>query len=291
MAHISELTPRKGERVITFGGTRAGKSSLTDMTMMQVQSERPSAMQILVDTKPRYRAAMERGRRYTSRKPAAYRYESWEAGPTIPNSCLVDIWDEHPFKGMWEQPGEVAIMQGAEFDDWRRMLQLLKGFVNAQIKGRERRIIVDECLDFINATRSELIHETTCCIAPRVPVRNVESELTLERIGYTVYPRSFSKWLAGSIYFISAPIRICATYAKSASKMPQVPREIGYSGSMKYSREELCQSHSQGDLLSLTGILHSCRIRKRNGGSKCPSLRISINRLCSHSRSHLRLSE
>lgn len=266
MAHISELTPGKGERVITFGGTRAGKSSLTDMTMMQVQSERPSAMQILVDTKPRYRAAMERGRRYTSRKPAAYRYESWEAGPTIPNSCLVDIWDDHPFKGMWDQPGEIAIMQGSEFDDWRRMLQLLKGFVTAQIKGRERRIIVDECLDFTSVTLSGLTPGMTCFIAPRVRVRNVELELIWERIGYTAYPLSFCKWLAESIFFTSAPMQTCATYAKSASKMPQVPKVIGYSGSIKYSRAALCQDLSREDLHYRIGTWRNCQIRKRNGG-------------------------
>lgn len=266
MAHISELTPAKGERVITIGGTRAGKSSLTDMTMMQVQHDRPIAMQVLVDTKPRYRAAFERGRRYTSRKPAAYRYESWEAGPTIPNSCLIDIWDDHPFKGMWNEPGEIAIMQGGEYDDWRRMLQLLKGFVNAQIKGRERRIIVDECLDFTSVTHSELTPEMMCFTGLHVLVGNAESVSTLEPIGYTAYLRSFCKWQVGSIYFTYEPMRTCVTYAKSASKMPQVQKETGYSGSIKYSRAELCQNLSREDLLYRIGTCHSCQIRKRNGG-------------------------
>lgn len=149
MAHIAELTPGKGERALTFGGTRSGKSALSDMTLMHVQHVRPHALQVLVDTKPRYRAEMERGPFRRGRRSAAYRYESWEAGPTIPNSVAVDIWDEKPFQGLWkDHPGEVAIMQGAEFEDWRRMLALLRGFVNANIKGVERRIIVDEVLDF-----------------------------------------------------------------------------------------------------------------------------------------------
>ncbi len=201
MAHVSEITPAKGERVISIGGTRAGKSSLTDMTMMQVQSERPIAMQVLVDSKPRYRAETERGRRYTSRKSAAHRYESWQAGPTIPNSCLIDIWDDHPFKGMWDKPGEIAIMQGGEYDDWRRMLQLLKGFVSAQIKGRERRLIVDECLDFTSETRSALTPEMMSSIVQPARVPKEESALTLERIEFTGYRRSFWLWLPESTSF------------------------------------------------------------------------------------------
>lgn len=266
MAHISELTPQKGERVITFGGTRAGKSSLTDMTMMQVQHERPQAMQILIDTKPRYRAEFERGRRYTARKPAAYRYESWEAGPMIPNSCVVDIWDDHPFKGMWNEPGEVAIMQGAEFDDWRRMLQLLKGFVQAPVKNRERRVIVDECLDFTRGTRSGLIPEMTCYTALQEQVRNVELVLTWARTEYTDSRRSFCKWQVESISFICVPTRICGISEKSESKMQLVPRVVGYSGSIKYSREGQYHSHSREGFNSQTGICPNCQIREQNGG-------------------------
>jgi|SRR6267154_1942190 len=265
MAHVSEITPAKGERVISIGGTRAGKSSLTDMTMMQVQSERPIAMQVLVDSKPRYRAEMERGRRYTSRKSAAHRYESWQAGPTIPNSCLVDIWDDHPFKGMWDKPGEIAIMQGGEYDDWRRMLQLLKGFVGAQIKGRERRLIVDECLDFINVIHSELTPEMMSSIVRHALARKEESALTWERTEFTDFRRSFLLWLPGSTSFISAPIQTCGTYVKSASKMPQVLREIGYSGSIKFSREELCQNLSRADFNCPTGICHSYPTREQKG--------------------------
>lgn len=265
MAHISELTPVKGERVITIGGTRAGKSSLTDMTMMQVQSERPIAMQVLVDSKPRYRAEMERGRRYTSRKSAAHRYESWQAGPTIPNSCLVDIWDDHPFKGMWDKPGEIAIMQGGEYDDWRRMLQLLKGFVGAQIKGRERRLIVDECLDFTSVTRSVLTPETMSSTVRHAQARKEESVSTWEHTESTDFRRLFWLWPPVSISFTCAPIRICAIYVKSVSKMPQVPKAIGYSGSIKFSREELCRNLSRAGFNCPTGICHSYPTREQRG--------------------------
>jgi hypothetical protein len=262
MVHISQLAPGKAERVITFGGTRAGKSSLTDMTMMQVQHDRPAAMQILIDTKPRYRAEKERGRTYNGRKNAAYRYEAWEAGPTIPNSCIVDIWDPHPFKGMWIEPGEIAIMQGGDFDDWRRMLQLLKGFVAAPIKGRERRIIVDECLDFTSVTRSELIHVMTCFTGLLGQAENAELVSILERIGYTVCPRSFCNPRAESTYFTCGQTGIWRTCGKSESGMRNPRKVITCSGSIVSSREERCRNHSQANSNCQHGTYHSYRTRR-----------------------------
>jgi hypothetical protein len=60
----------------------------------------------------------------------------------------VDLDSPHPFRGLWKRPGEIAIMQSGESRDWVRMLTLLNAFTKAEIKGRERRIIVDEVLDF-----------------------------------------------------------------------------------------------------------------------------------------------
>lgn len=152
MAHISDLTPGPGERHAVFGGTRAGKSALMEWGMRTVQLERPNAMQILVDSKPRFRAEKERGPLRRGRRNAAYRYESWASGPTVPNSVVADIWDEHPFRNLWNEPGEIVIVQSGDAADWKRILTLLNGFTQAHIKGRERRMIVDECLDFIRGT-------------------------------------------------------------------------------------------------------------------------------------------
>jgi hypothetical protein len=108
-------------------------------------------MQLLMDTKPRFRAEKIRGPvTFKNRKDAKKLYESWAKGPVIPNSVVVPIWDEHPFRGLWNKnnPNEVAIMQSGEESDWRRMLQLMDAFVKAQIKDRERRIVFDEVLDF-----------------------------------------------------------------------------------------------------------------------------------------------
>lgn len=205
--HVSDLTPGKGERVITIGGTRAGKSAVQDMTARHIQLERPSAMQALVDSKPRYRAEKERGKFRRGRRSAAYRYETWDKGPVVPNSVVVDIWDDKPFESLFSDkyPGEIAILQSGEAEDWKRILELLRGFVSAQIKGRERRIIVDECLDFTHATPWELTRKTTCSTGQRERERNVESVSISARTECMVFRRSS---------FTCSPASTCFTYAR-----------------------------------------------------------------------------
>lgn len=151
--HISELVPNPGERVLTAGRSRSGKSSLMDWETREIQTSRPTCMQILLDTKPRFRAEKIRGPfSYRNRKNAEKLYRAWAKGPVVPNSVVVPIWDEHPFRGLWnsDNPSEIAIMQSGDASDWKRMLQLLTAFTNAHIRDRERRIVIDETLDFYN---------------------------------------------------------------------------------------------------------------------------------------------
>lgn len=149
--HIQNLIPGPGERVFTGGRSRSGKSSLMDWEIREIQHSRPSCMQILIDTKPRFRAEKIRGPvSYRNRRDASKLYKSWTKGPVVPNSVVVPIWDDHPFRGLWnsDNPSEIAIMQSGDAADWKRMLQLLTGFANAHIGDRERRVVVDESLDF-----------------------------------------------------------------------------------------------------------------------------------------------
>lgn len=112
-------------------------------------------MQILVDSKPRFRAETERSPinpTGKARRSAAWRYSHWTKGPVVPNSVYVDIWSDHPFRGLWTRPGEIAIMQSGDAQDWRRMLELLMKFTHAHIGDRERHVTVDEILDFYGRT-------------------------------------------------------------------------------------------------------------------------------------------
>lgn len=154
MVTIDDLVSQEGERHLVYGGTRTGKSSQMDWDMRCVQDSRPKAMQLVADTKPRFRAeTIVYGPNGKWRKNAAKEgiYDSWDRGPVVPNSVLVDMRREHPFRGLWnfdDRPGEIAIMQGDDPVEWRVMLNLMHAFVKREIKGRERRLVVDEGLDF-----------------------------------------------------------------------------------------------------------------------------------------------
>jgi hypothetical protein len=205
--HISDLTPDEGEREGIFGGTRSGKSSYMDWQIREIQHSRPDAMQILVDSKPRYRAETVRGPFRRGRRNASHLYTSWAKGPVLPNSVAVDLWDDKPFANLF-RPGEVVILQSGESVDWKRMLALLDAFVKANFKGRERRVVVDECLDFTNAIPGELIPRTMFFTG--LPERAANEILGWDwvLIRFLDCPRLFSKCFHASHCFICGPIPI-----------------------------------------------------------------------------------
>lgn len=152
MTEFQDLCQGPGERHILYGGTRTGKSSFMDWSMRHIQETRPSCMQLVADTKPRFRAeTIAYGPRGKWRRDASKLYEHWASGPVVPNSVVVPIHNEHPFRGLWDhenRPGEIAIMQSDTYEDWRQMLALLNAFVAKRIKDKERLVVVDEALDF-----------------------------------------------------------------------------------------------------------------------------------------------
>lgn len=207
MPHISDLAPEPGERHGIFGGTRAGKSAFQDWSLRHIQTTRPDAMQILVDTKPRFRAQHEKGFRPSWRKDASHRYQTWAKGPIVPNSVVVDLWDDKPFRGTFDSPGEIVILQSGEERDWRRMLELLDGFVKANIKGRERRIVVDECLDFTSGTHTALIRAMMYSFVLQELAANGILELTWVLIKSRDYQDSSAKCFPVSLCFIYEMMR------------------------------------------------------------------------------------
>lgn len=151
---IDQFVQGPGERHLIYGGTRTGKSSYMDWSIRHIQKSRPTCMILVADTKPRFRAEnIINPRAYSLRLNAAKEgiYDSWTAGPVVPNSVRVELSSPHPFRGLWDMkdhPAEVAIMQSDELSDWKLMNALMHEFVAKQVKGRERLVVVDEGLDF-----------------------------------------------------------------------------------------------------------------------------------------------
>jgi hypothetical protein len=154
MGGIDQYVQGPGERHLVYGGTRTGKSSFMDWSLRYIQKTRPDCMTLVADTKPRFRAENLINPRFTSKRLNAaeqHTYDSWTAGPTLPNSVRVELSSAHPFRGLWNlknHPGEIAIMQSDELRDWKLMNALMHEFVAQQTGGREKLIVVDEGLDF-----------------------------------------------------------------------------------------------------------------------------------------------
>lgn len=206
--HIADLAPQPGERHAIFGGTRAGKSAFQDWSLRYIQHTRPEAMQVLVDTKPRFRAETEKGLRPKWRRDASHRYSDWSKGPIVPNSVVVDIWNDKPFAGTFQKPGEIVILQSGEESDWKRILALLDVFVKANVHGRERRLIVDECLDFTSAIHGVLTLKKMYSSARLVLAGSGISVSILERTKYKDYLDSLEKCSLVSRYFTCGMMKL-----------------------------------------------------------------------------------
>lgn len=149
---FSELVQGPGERHIVYGGTRTGKSSFMDWSMRHIQQTRPEAMILVADTKPRFRAQFKSvgPQQMSLRSSAEKLYAGWAKGPVLPNSVVVNLDSERPFRGLWnfdKRPGEIAIMQSDEPRRWKQMLDLMLAFT-AKRTPRERVVVVDEGMDF-----------------------------------------------------------------------------------------------------------------------------------------------
>lgn len=265
MADIADITPGPGERSLTFGGTRAGKSALDEWRLRQIQHDRPSAMIAVVDSKPRFRAETERGPFRRGRKSAAHRYETWSSGPMIPGSVVVDIWDEKPFKGIWDRPGEIAILQGGTLADWKRMLHLLNGYVAANIKGRERLIYVDECLDFTVGILGELIPRMMCFIELPEPGPNGTSVYLSAHIECMDCHRSSFIWRPESHFFICGMTLICAICALPGFQMPNPQRDHMSSANGQSNQVARFPTPSLAGSPFRRVISGNCRIHRREG--------------------------
>lgn len=148
---IDEVSPGKGERVIVLGSSRSGKSVLADHMHMHIQKVRPSSEILLLDTKPRFRAEVERvgpGMRYV--RSAEHHYKTWEKGPVIPGSYRHDLAIKN-LRPYWkdDDPCRTVILQSER--DWERgeMLELADThWFEKRKKGADRILRVNEMLDF-----------------------------------------------------------------------------------------------------------------------------------------------
>lgn len=162
---LDEIAPEKGQRALILGGSRSGKSTLEDMLVRHITHKRPQVRMLMLDSKPRYRAELERIGPYGKIPRSAEKYyKDWEPGPTIPGSYRVDIEAETPLRNYWkdDDPCRIAICQTSDETQRARLLEIANSWFETRVRNADRVLVVDELLDFY--------HGNGVCINPRANV-------------------------------------------------------------------------------------------------------------------------
>jgi hypothetical protein len=149
--HIDDITPAKGQRVIILGSSRSGKSVAADHIHMNIVKMRPQSEHLLLDTKPRFRAELEKigpGGRIV--RDASRYYKDWEKGPIMPGSYRHDI--NNPDLSMYWKPKDpcrTVILQTEKDEERNKLLEIADtGWFEVRKKGADRVLRVNELLDF-----------------------------------------------------------------------------------------------------------------------------------------------
>lgn len=151
MTTLADIAPGKAERALIIGGTRSGKSTLMDHFMRHTVQTRPSVQILLLDSKPRFRAEIERfgpGNRFA--RDAERHYRDWESGPVIPGSVRVDIHADKPLERLWRPDDgcRVAIAQTELTTERGRLLEIADDWYGVRQRKSDRVLAVDELLDY-----------------------------------------------------------------------------------------------------------------------------------------------
>lgn len=148
--NIDEITPRKGQRALILGGSRSGKSTLLDHLLQNMVIQRPNLEAFMLDSKPRFRAEIERigpGGKYV--KDADGHYKDWEKGPTVPGSYRLNI-EQPDLKPYWKpkDPCRIVIAQTGNDAERPRLLEISDKWFEKRKPNADRVFVVDELLDF-----------------------------------------------------------------------------------------------------------------------------------------------
>ena len=127
------------------GGVGAGKSVLADYLGADFTARYPKSHRLILDSKPRYRAAET-----INGTSAKRRYRSWGHGQPVLGSVLVES-PEH-LRLAWDMGWRVAIVQGDGEAERPRMLDVVQEFYK-QANARVPQLLqVDESVDWFGGT-------------------------------------------------------------------------------------------------------------------------------------------
>jgi hypothetical protein len=163
--NIDEITPKKGERALILGGSRSGKSVLLDHLRENIVIQRPNVQQLLLDSKPRFRAELEKyGPGLKMVRDAKKHYRDWEKGPIVPGSYRMPLTGDIGSYWKPKDPCRCVILQTDDSNDRPKLLEISSTWFETRKANADRLLIVDELLDFY--------HSNGICISRHnVPLR------------------------------------------------------------------------------------------------------------------------
>jgi hypothetical protein len=147
VASLADIAPGRAERVVVTGGTRSGKSCLSDFFMRYLVGLMASMEILLLDTKPRFRAE-----KTVNGRDAARFYPSWRKAPIIPQSVRIDLEADRPMQRAFRN-GRIAVLQsarpgGSTHEERLRILDIAHGWWSHRSNGNPRFVIADEGMHF-----------------------------------------------------------------------------------------------------------------------------------------------
>jgi len=160
---LEEIAPKKGERALIIGGSRSGKSTLLDHLVQYSVKTRPDIEVLMLDTKPRFRAEIEKfGPRNKFVRDADRNYNDWAPGPVVPGSVRLNIHADNPLANHWTDECRIVIAQCEEPAERHRLLQIADKWYHTKKRNKDRMLVCDELLDFY--------HPNGVCIDPKCNV-------------------------------------------------------------------------------------------------------------------------
>lgn len=141
---LSEIAVHNRERGLAVGGSGSGKSTLCERLVPWFVQEYPNGRALIVDTKPRFRAADQ-----LNGTTAKGLYKHWDHGTPVPGSVRLDL--SMPDFGMpdaWKLGYRVAILQSEFERDRATMLAAIAQFFQGVRASRPQLLYVDEIADF-----------------------------------------------------------------------------------------------------------------------------------------------
>lgn len=147
MTDLGVLSLRRSERGFLVGGSGSGKSTLALPLLLDFLTRYPGGRVLVLDSKPRFRADWT-----MQGTSAARRYRSWDHGPLIRGSVVVD--EPGQLRDAWRFGHRCAIAQGESSADIARLTATARVFHGQARSSVPQLVVVDELLDFFHPNGS-----------------------------------------------------------------------------------------------------------------------------------------